>query len=422
MSAKFDFLPATHLPIEDKLAEQIERILRSQVFQGSEILRHLLSYLASCAIANRIEPVKVKEIATVVFGRSADFDSQNDSVVRVHTGRLRSKLAEYYMSEGAEDELIVGIPKGSYALSWHYRQNTPLPNSESAETAPQAIPQRPKSEATPKRDAERIVISLQLVIIAGLAALCINSYMPARLGKQAVPEALRTFWRPFTSSEGTPLIVFSHLEMTSGPDGNMRFRSADDEGKPVIDTYTTIGEVMGVFNVTRTFALLQKPVRTKGGQLLTWDDAEDSNLVFVGGPLAKTPLRDVSILRDFEFHDRDAANPSPLHWVVNVHPGKGEQRIFVGPDERPFTFDYAVIALRPAFSRSHVALALAGITEYGTWAAADFVTREEHVKELLARLNVGKNQAMPFFEALLKVKMQGGVPVQSDILILHKVR
>jgi hypothetical protein len=74
MSAKFDIGPAMRLPVDDKLAEQIERILRSQVFQGSEILRHLLSYLASCAAANRIEPVKVKEIATVVFGRSADFD------------------------------------------------------------------------------------------------------------------------------------------------------------------------------------------------------------------------------------------------------------------------------------------------------------------------------------------------------------
>lgn len=121
MSAKFDIAIPSTSPSERDIADQVERILRSETFQGSEILRNLLSYLSASAIERKTEPLKVKEIATAVFGRSEEFDSQSDSVVRVHTARLRSKLAEYYMSEGLEDEVVITIPKGSYALWGHFR-------------------------------------------------------------------------------------------------------------------------------------------------------------------------------------------------------------------------------------------------------------------------------------------------------------
>ena len=50
------------------------------------------------------------------FGRSAQFDSHTDSTVRVQAGRLRTKLAEYYSTEGVDDPVIVKLPKGSYFL------------------------------------------------------------------------------------------------------------------------------------------------------------------------------------------------------------------------------------------------------------------------------------------------------------------
>src|SRR5260370_18027217 len=42
-------------------------------------------------------------------------------MVRVQAGRLRTKLAEYYGSEGAEDSILVEMPKGNYALTFHQR-------------------------------------------------------------------------------------------------------------------------------------------------------------------------------------------------------------------------------------------------------------------------------------------------------------
>src|SRR5258708_16516141 len=42
-------------------------------------------------------------------------------MVRVQAGRLRTKLAEYYASEGADDQIMVELPKGTYALTFHPR-------------------------------------------------------------------------------------------------------------------------------------------------------------------------------------------------------------------------------------------------------------------------------------------------------------
>src|SRR5207244_5081087 len=68
----------------------------------------------------RLSP-KEYEIATEVFVRQHDFDPHVDSMVRVQAGRLRTKLAEYYASEGSDDQIMVELPKGTYALAFHPR-------------------------------------------------------------------------------------------------------------------------------------------------------------------------------------------------------------------------------------------------------------------------------------------------------------
>ena len=54
-------------PSERELTDQVERIASGSGFRSSEILRHLLHYLAKRAIEAPTEPVKVKHIAAVRF-------------------------------------------------------------------------------------------------------------------------------------------------------------------------------------------------------------------------------------------------------------------------------------------------------------------------------------------------------------------
>src|SRR5438477_12019154 len=106
---------------EAQIQAEIEKLIASHALHGSESLCKLLRYLGKQAVEHPGVPVKEYQIATEVFGRQADFDPQLDSMVRVQAGRLRSKLAEYYSSEGTNDTTIVEVPKGSYAVMIHDR-------------------------------------------------------------------------------------------------------------------------------------------------------------------------------------------------------------------------------------------------------------------------------------------------------------
>src|SRR5438445_9969713 len=100
---------------------QIEKLLGSHALHGSESLCKLLRYLANHSLDHPGTSPKEYQIATEVFGRQQDFDPHVDSMVRVQAGRLRTKLAEYYASEGADDQIMVELSKGTYALAFHPR-------------------------------------------------------------------------------------------------------------------------------------------------------------------------------------------------------------------------------------------------------------------------------------------------------------
>src|SRR5215475_15395371 len=113
--------PGVTLADRAQILFEVERLVSSHTLHGSESLCKLLRYLAKNAVEHPGVPVKEYQIATEVFGRQADFDPQLDSMVRVQAGRLRSKLSEYYNSEGAHDTTVIEVPKGSYAVAIHER-------------------------------------------------------------------------------------------------------------------------------------------------------------------------------------------------------------------------------------------------------------------------------------------------------------
>src|SRR5260370_35842112 len=95
---------------------QIEKLLSSHALHGSESLCKLLRYLAANSIEHPGVSPKEYQIATEVFGRSADFDPHVDSLVRVQAGRPRTQLAEDYASEGARDANYGEMPQAHSCL------------------------------------------------------------------------------------------------------------------------------------------------------------------------------------------------------------------------------------------------------------------------------------------------------------------
>jgi hypothetical protein len=94
----------------------LNSILRSKEFTSSQVYQNLLAYLVEASI-NNTKP-KEYQIATEVFHKSANFDPNDDTIVRVHIYNLRKKLDQYYSNEGKNELFRIEIPKGHYGINF----------------------------------------------------------------------------------------------------------------------------------------------------------------------------------------------------------------------------------------------------------------------------------------------------------------
>jgi TolB-like protein len=99
---------------ESEIKEQLDRILTSPAFKNSRVLSEFLKFIINETLAGRGTEIKEYTIGLQVLDRNKDFNPQLDSIVRIHAGRLRRTLNEYYYEKGINDPIRIEIPKGSY--------------------------------------------------------------------------------------------------------------------------------------------------------------------------------------------------------------------------------------------------------------------------------------------------------------------
>jgi hypothetical protein len=404
---------------------QIDRLTNSHVLHGSESLCKLLRYLARHVLDHPGTSIKEYQIATEVFGRSADFDPQLDSMVRVQAGRLRVKLSEYYAGDGAEDPIIVELPKGTYVLAFHHRAPAPVRSAAPANAGGTA---QPALEVAAPRGKWIFAIAT-LTFLLAVAAVVILSLVSNRNSAQAgishdantPPEAMRVFWNGFVSGQDEPWVIFSNAKFVGRPDVGLRYYESSKDKNPIIfDHYTGVGEVLAVHELDHLFESFHHGIRVKRGSLFSLDDAKNNNLIFVGSPLENLTLLEIPGTEDFVFHRVTSGARKGDPEILNVHPQPGEPKEFLGtPQDDPLTEDYAVIAAVKGLEPSQAVLILAGETTIGTQAAVEYVCNKNSVEQLLLRLSVAQTGQLKPFEAVIRVKVTRGVPVSTELVALR---
>ncbi len=351
-------MSVTSVQIADRqrYLNQIEKLVHSHTLRKAESLCKLLRYLADHALSEPGISLKEYQIATEVFGRPEDFDPQADSAIRVQAGRLRLKLLDYYSHEGSGDSVVVEVPNGSYALSFHDRE---LP-------APRVVPaplnlQSPIAPPMTRKSARRwlvVVVTLSAMLAAALTALAIllvalNSARTEKKRALTASSALGEFWSPFASGPDAPWVIFS-------------------------------------------------------------------NAAFVGrSPAENLSLLDLPGTQEFVFNRRTSNPHKGELGILNVHPDPGQPPIFYPSNSsHPLAEDYAIVALVHGLNPARHVMILAGTTTIGTQAAVEYVCAQDSVEELIRSLALHRSEIKPF-EALLRVKVSRGVPVGIQLVAVR---
>jgi hypothetical protein len=404
---------------------QIEKLLGSHSLRGSESLCKLLRYVAHHSMEHPGTSPKEYQIATEVFGRQEDFDPHVDSMVRVQAGRLRTKLAEYYSSEGAEDPILVEIPKGTYALTFHPH------HAPASKTGSATVPQHSVvsgNQVQPPRRWLAVLLPAAIVLTAIISVIADRQLTKSFAGGASAaaaseaPVAFKVFWKGFITGPQEPWVIFSNAAFVGRPYTGMRYYNrARDPGAAILDHYTGVGEVLAVHALDNVFGKLHQQIRVKRGSLFSLDDAKNNDLIFIGSPSENLTLLELPNTEEFGFKQITSGPRMGTMEIINFHPESGEPKEFLPslPDET-LTEDYSVIALKRGLNPAHSVLILAGATTIGTQAAVEYVCQQNSLEELLLRLSVSDSGELKPFEAVIRVKVTRGVPVSSELVALRK--
>lgn len=416
--------PAFTFPEElDSRWELVERVCNSSHLRRSAKLRDLLIYLCHRSWNGEVEEIREHEIGVDVFHRPAGYDSTQDTLVRVQASQLRKRLERYFDEEGREETFVLEIAKGTYE---------PLLRERDVH-----VPATPVEAPPAPGPASPWPVRLLSAACAVLICLCIWLAVRKPASATAGP-GLERFWSAFApeGQEATiiladgafsaiqdilkrPILLNEYVRRTYRSELDRPEHSADK--KEILRymmerRYTSLADAMllkklwtaGVLDPARTSILYSRDVNLRGLQ--------KGNHILVGSRRAvpRVDLFDPSLDFHFVYDEQTRAVR-----VENRHPRAGEPASYTIPQSDGIAGDrFSIVASLPNEGNNGNILILSGQEMSSTEAAANLITSEERIQEILAQLprTPGK---MPYFEALLRVKQVEFTAQGFEILAVH---
>ena len=105
-----------------EIQAELDRIFLSEAFTNAGRMKRFLQYVVDQSFHGKDDELSEYSIGLRVYDRDESFDPRLDSIVRVDAARLRSKLREFYDSEGRGNPIRIEIPKGGYKAIFHKRK------------------------------------------------------------------------------------------------------------------------------------------------------------------------------------------------------------------------------------------------------------------------------------------------------------
>jgi hypothetical protein len=390
---------------EDGLRAAARAVRDSGVLGRSRLMLGLFDYLVETSAAGRSP--KESEIAYEVFGKSANFASEQDAGVRVYVHRLRRKLEEYARDLRPDGGPRLTLPRGEYRMVLSAGAAPPR-------AAPRPRPLRPWLLA--------LAAALLVVNVAGWVLVGGRAGEPAgaaRMRQSAV-------WAPFASSPFPLLLVVGDYyifgESDDGMDVSRLVREYSVNSTEDLDaylmqhpekaaryvdlglSYLPTSSATAVSRLTRLFGG-KKPVRVVTASQLTPQMLKSNDVVYLGY------LSGLGALRYTVFSGSRYASGESYDEIIDLV----TQRHFIsqaalGPVRGGAYRDYGYVSVFEGPSGNHIAL-VAGTRDIGALAAVEQVTSPRGLKALTAA--AGQARA---FEAIYEVQGQGDVNLQTRMV------
>jgi hypothetical protein len=382
----------TQIP-EEAIREELARVLNSHEFRTSKRSQDFLRYAVENTLNGHTDLLKERTIGIEVFGRSTSYEPSDDATVRVKAGDVRKRLGLYYSEQGAQDPVRIDLPAGTYV----------------PEFRPVAVPEKPIATSEPvAKIAPRH--RAQPWIASGIAALACVAIAVAIWMRARPAPVIDQFWSPVLNSSSPVSLCAAYVPVFGlNRDSNSTSPVRVEDFVSLTDQFVGGGDLIATSRLSSMLTRMDRPYRLRIGNDVSFHDLRTAPAILVG--YSYTRWKEIS--SQLRFFIDASRNP-----VGITDFGRPTQ--FTLPDlppDRHTNEDYAIVS-RVFHPDTHAMLVeLAGITQYGTDAAADLVTNADLMAEALRGAPPdwrGKN-----LQLVLHVKVISGTPSSPKIVATH---
>jgi hypothetical protein len=370
----------------------------------------LLVYLGERSLRSPGVPIREYEIGVELFNRAVNYDTSQDTLVRVQASHLRKKLLQYFLEEGKDETLIVDLPKGGYTLCFRPRES----ELDVLTIAPAGLPFR-------SRWFIAMAAVSALLAAATVLLLIQNSTLRRRSEFGLGPKpSVDAFWAQvfgnglhnyLVVADGN-LVVFEdaiHRNVTLQEYQGKAFDRlaqqyiSDPDRRALmlnlLRQYTSMADASLARRVSLVAASNELPLELVFARDMTIGQISSHNTILLGSRRANPWVN----LFEEKLNFQTVFEESPKQvWFSNKSPKQGEQAAYRG---RWGLWSYCRVALLPNPKSTGSVLLISGTDVQATEAGGDFVTRENWILQLRALLGLKGGEPIPHFEVLL----QGGL-------------
>jgi hypothetical protein len=415
-------------PTTEPASSEDERVyliaLQSRAFENTPALRKLLTYLW----VHRFEEINEYAIAVDALGRRSDFDPRIDAAVRVQVARLRTRLKDFYATEGATEESRITIRHGSHELAI-------VTDVAAAEAAKAGFATEAGTPDTPQVAPKRFAFHIPpaLWIAAAAIALVAMSWIGGMTWRSAHP-SLNTSdearlapspWREFLDNHTPVRIVvpnpvfflWAHGDdmlmvrdpsvnnFTDLPSSANLSRIAKNLGQPILaQDYTVNTDTRASFRLAQFLQSHGAMVNIANFSDISPESFDHENLILLGTFGNLGPFRDYLDRLHF-------TTPAHQQYIMDTQSQGNATRYSVVRESATRYIAPGIIGFLPGRTPSSNILVLAG---YYSSALAAYMTSPQGLADIQRMRAAHKN--CRYFGAIVLSEVDGVTPLRSHIV------
>lgn len=386
---------------------ELELMLASPIFAQSNRCKNFLNYVVLQTLSGKASDLKERTIGICVFERSNDYDTGEDSIVRVTANEVRKRLGQFYRESLAAHPIQIELPRGAYVPEFRIHPDrrgakaeeviAPKPLDQivaarqtpfTAEVHPFIVPPstaaRHPSQIAERTGPKKFRTARGLALAVALAVLVIGACAGGfQIWHIRARNDFPQLWDGFLKAKGPVLICFdAHdlrpVDAVSSPGSDTFFNDILHKQVISVDDAAVLASMAGLLGRKGiTF-------RVAGAGETSLADLRRQPVILIGAVGNKWTT---ALTQDLPYRIDIAyplgPNEPPIASIVGAdQPANGPWRIDFSIPLSAWKTDYAIVARVDDDKTGVPVMIVAGLGNDGSLAASELISSDNLIAEL----------------------------------------